>query len=279
MTELIKYEVKNKTAVITLNSPKNYNALDLNGYFLLNRLVQQAAQERDTVATLIQSTGKFFSAGANVKSATEAPDIPDNATDQEAFFEQQKHWFSTFGARNTSLTETFMSHPKVLVIAMNGPAIGLSAALVAHADFIYALDNSYLLTPFANLGLVAEGAASYTLVQRLGLTKANEALLASKAIRADELYQRGFVNKLFKAGDYKSTEEFNESIQKLIEDTFYSLHTESVGDIKKLIRAPMEKFLIENNYKEVLGGVNKFSHGYPQERFAMIATGKLKHKL
>lgn len=279
MSELIKYEVKNKTTVITLNSPKNYNALDLNGYFLLNSLVQRAAEEPDTIATLIQSTGKFFSAGANFRSAAAGPEIPDDATDQEAFFEQQRYWFSSFGARNTSLTETFMSHPKVMVVAMNGPAIGLSAALVAHADFIYGLDHAYLLTPFANLGLVAEGASSYTLVQRLGLTKANEALLASKAIRADELYQRGFLNKVFKAGDFKSTEEFNESIRQLIEDTFYSLHAESVADIKKLIRAPMEKFLIENNYKEIFGGVNKFSHGYPQERFAMMAMGKLKHKL
>lgn len=275
----ILYEVKDKTTVITLNSPKNFNALDLDGYFLLNQYVQQAAEEPDTIATLIQSTGKFFSAGANVKSATESPDIPDDATDTEAYYAQQKHWGSSFGARNHSLTTTFFNHPKVLVVALNGPVIGLSSALVAHADFIYALDGAYLLTPFANLGLVSEGASSYTLVQRLGLSKANEALLGSKAIYAKDLLDRGFVNKLFPSADFKTTEEFNEHVLSIISDMLYELSPGSVLDIKKLIRTSMEKDLIEVNSKEVFGGIEKFSQGFPQERFAMIAMGKLKHKL
>jgi peroxisomal 3,2-trans-enoyl-CoA isomerase len=51
--------------------------------------------------------------------------------------------------------------------------IGLSAALVSFADFVYAAPHAFLLTPFSSLGLVAEGAASRALVQRLGISKAN----------------------------------------------------------------------------------------------------------
>jgi peroxisomal 3,2-trans-enoyl-CoA isomerase len=37
---------------------------------------------------------------------------------------------------------------------MNGPAVGLSAALIAHSDFGYA-PHGYILTPFSSLGLLA----------------------------------------------------------------------------------------------------------------------------
>jgi enoyl-CoA hydratase/carnithine racemase len=39
-------------------------------------------------------------------------------------------------ANNIEVTKAFFEHPKILVAALNGPAIGLSASLVALADFI-----------------------------------------------------------------------------------------------------------------------------------------------
>jgi hypothetical protein len=43
-----------------------------------------------------------------------------------------------------------------------------------HFDFVYAVENAYFLTPFAAISLVAEGGASLSLVQRMGVAKANE---------------------------------------------------------------------------------------------------------
>lgn len=37
---------------------------------------------------------------------------------------------------NIEITKAFYEHPKILVGALNGPAVGLSAALVAACDFI-----------------------------------------------------------------------------------------------------------------------------------------------
>ncbi|CAN6674368.1 3,2-trans-enoyl-CoA isomerase [Trichomonascus vanleenenianus] len=280
MSEKIIYEVKKKTAIITINLPTVYNALDQEGYALLNRYVQQAAKEKDTVATLIQSTGKFFSAGANVKKGKDSyPELPENASEEDSYYAAKRFYDAYFGARNFSLTETFLNHPKVLVVALNGPVIGLSAALVAIADFIYALDSTYLLTPFANLGLVAEGAASYTLTQRLGWTKANEALLMARPIRAKELQARGFINELYPVSKFASTEEFNAHVQNIIEDSLYHLHGPSLTGIKKLIRSQFEKNMTTANYNEVLGGVECFTGGEPQRRFGLIATKQLKHKM
>ncbi|KAI6709422.1 enoyl-CoA hydratase/isomerase [Diplocarpon mali] len=109
----------------------------------------------------------------------------------------QEHWLKIFVAYNLNITQAFYTHSKILVSALNGPAIGISAALIAFSDFIYCVPSKFLLTPFSSLGLVAEGGASRVFVQRLGISKANEALIMSKRITAEELLQVGFVNKIF----------------------------------------------------------------------------------
>lgn len=78
---------------------------------------------------------------------------------------------------NIELDDTFYSHPKILVTALNGPAIRLSAATVTHSDLIFATPETYLLTLFASLGLVTEGGTSVAFVRRVGIIKAKEALL------------------------------------------------------------------------------------------------------
>ncbi len=72
----------------------------------------------------------------------------------------QEMYVRGFVANNIFLTQAFYNHPKILVIALNGPAVGLSAALTGFGDFVYAVPHAFLLTPFTSLGLVSEGNAS-----------------------------------------------------------------------------------------------------------------------
>ena len=92
-----------------------------------------------------------------------------------------------FVANNLDITRSFYTHPKILVAALNGPTVGLSAALLGFCDFIYATPHTFLLTPFSSLGLVAEGGASYGLVQRMGITKANRSALIRHALATVDL--------------------------------------------------------------------------------------------
>lgn len=283
----ITYEVKGKTAVITLNIPQRYNSLTGVEYRRLEQLVQLAAHEKDTLVTLIQSTGKYFSAGANLNTGAgilkedhmELKQI-DDESDPAAYqdLKVRTEYAYRFGTRNLAITEGFYNHPKVLVVALNGPVIGLSSSLVALADFVYARDSAWFLTPFANIGLAPEGAASYSLIYRLGHSKASELLLSSSPLSAEELYRIGFVNKLYSSKEY-TTEQFNEAIQKLIEEKFYHLHPESLVITKDLMRKATAQHYAEANALEVIAGTEQFAKGVPQKRFAMLAEGKLKHKL
>ena len=166
-----------------------------------------------------------------------------------------------------------------MVAALNGPAVGLSAAMLGFADFIYAAPHTFLLTPFSSLGLVAEGLASKSFVQRMGIAKANEALIMSKRITCEELVQCGFVNKVFDVKPGES-DKFLELVLKEVDERLGDhLVPDSMTKIKALIRKPDRESLDAQGVAEVFGGLERFMSGVPQEQFRQIASGEKKHKL
>jgi peroxisomal 3,2-trans-enoyl-CoA isomerase len=139
--------------------------------------------------------------------------------------------------------------------------------------------HTFLLTPFSSIGLVAEGLASRAFVQRLGIAKANEALIMSKRISAEELVHVGFVNKIF---DTKKGEDarFRELVFEEIENRLGThLIGSSLVKMKALIRKPDREAMDAQNVAEVFGGLERFMEGIPQEEFRKLASGEKKHKL
>lgn len=184
-----------------------------------------------------------------------------------------------FVANNVYVTHAFYSHPKILVVALNGPVIGLSAALTGFADFVYATPHTFLLTPFTSLGLVSEGNASIGFVQRLGIAKANEALIMSKRLTAEELVQVGYINKIFQFGKDDSDKFLAAVLEEINDRMGDHLNPDSMIKVKALIRAPYNERLNAQGLSEVLGGLQRFVDGIPQEEFRKIASGEKKHKL
>ncbi|KAK3672899.1 dodecenoyl-CoA isomerase [Recurvomyces mirabilis] len=267
--QAVLYEKRGKIAIITLNLEKKLNALTQEYYFRIAKLLNEIAKDNSVYITVLTAKGRFFSAGADVGiSRAAAPGV-----------DPYKQWLGSFVANNLNTTRAFYTHPKILVAALNGPAVGLSAALLGFADFIYAAPHTFLLTPFSSLGLVAEGLASRSFVQRLGVAKANEALIMSKRITCPELVQCGFVNKVFDTKPNES-DKFLELVLKEVEDRMGDhLVPDSMTKIKELIRRPERDILDAQGVAEVFGGLDRFLSGVPQEEFRKIGSGEKKHKL
>ncbi|KAI4916157.1 hypothetical protein J4E85_010245 [Alternaria conjuncta] len=265
----------NKTAIITLNVPKKLNALDADTYYLLARAMNEVAARSDIYITILTGRGRFFSAGA---------DVTFGSTTDSSAIDERHQYLKSFVSNNLHITHAFYTHPKILITALNGPAVGLSAALVAFSDFVYAAPHAFLLTPFSSLGLVAEGNASIGFVRRLGIAKANEALIMSKRITCDELVATGFVNKVINAGvdvkDESYSDKFLGEVRKEVEERLGDhLNSESLVLIKELIQKPYREALDRQGVEEVMGGLQRFLKGVPQKEFARLASGEKKHKL
>ncbi|PSN70653.1 peroxisomal d3,d2-enoyl-CoA isomeras-like protein [Corynespora cassiicola Philippines] len=271
----ILIEYRGKIAIITLNQPKKLNALNQDLYYKLALAMQEVAARDDITITVLTGKGRFFSAGADVSIGSSTADSSDPSS-------LHAHWLKSFVTNNLHITHTFYTHPKILVTALNGPAVGLSAALIAFSDFIYAAPHAYLLTPFSSLGLVAEGNASVGFVRRLGISKANEALIMSKRISCEELVQTGFVNKVVDVGSKGKDDggKFLDEVLREVQDRLGDhLNAESLLKIKALIRKPELDTLHRQGVEEVFEGFQRFLKGVPQEEFMKIASGQKKHKL
>lgn len=271
----IRLTYTNKTAIITLNVPKKLNALDADTYYLLARAMNEVAARDDIYITILTGRGRFFSAGA---------DVSFGSTTDSSAIDERHQYLKSFVSNNLHITHAFYTHPKILITALNGPAVGLSAALIAFSDFVYAAPHAFLLTPFSSLGLVAEGNASIGFVRRLGISKANEALIMSKRITCDELVATGFVNKVINAGadvkDESYSDKFLGEVRKEVEERLGDhLNSESLVLIKELIQKPYREALDRQGVEEVMGGLQRFLKGVPQKEFARLASGEKKHKL
>ncbi|KAJ5660954.1 uncharacterized protein N7484_000326 [Penicillium longicatenatum] len=277
--ELITLTYQDRIAIVTLNRPDKLNALNVGLYYTLAERLREVEKRDDIYITIVTGTGRFFSAGADVTSAR--PD-PGNAGSGGIGSTARQELVRGFVANNIDTTRAFYNHSKILVVALNGPAVGLSAALIAHADFIYAAPHAFVLTPFSSLGLVAEGGASRAFVERMGIAKANEALILSKRIPCDDLVRTGFVNKVIKADSGKSDDSagFLKNVLVEVEESMGThLNQSSMVKIKELVRRPEREILDRQNGLEAFMGLERFLGGTPQEEFRKLASGEKRHKL
>jgi len=116
-------------------------------------------------------------------------------------------------------------------------------------------------------------------VQRLGISKANEALIMSKRITSEELLATGFVNKVFDCKKGEDTKFHNLVFNEVEEMLGPHLIGDSLIKIKALIRKPERDVIDAQNVAEVFGGLERFAAGIPQEEFRKIASGEKRHKL
>ena len=101
----------------------------------------------------------------------------------------------------------------------------------------------------------------------------------SKQITAEELHHVGFVNKLFKTKRDEHEKFLSNVLEEIRERLGSHLNSDSLIQVKALIRKPERDILDSQTVAEVFGGLERFAKGVPQEEFRRIASGEKKHKL
>lgn len=238
-------------------------------YIKLAELVDRADNEPDTFFTILQSSGSFFSSGADFTS------IAQTSKSQSGVSELKK-WLDNFLSRNSYVTNVFNRHKKILICCLNGPAIGLSAALCVLCDIVYAMnDQIYLKFPFVELGLVMEGGTSVTLPLKLGHSKTMETILFNKNLNYDDL-KGTIVTRNYNMTD---TQEFNQRVITDLKQLAKDVYFPSILGIKKLIAANYMDNVLRANSAETSDAITSWVNGEPQRRFRMSQKKPRKNKI
>lgn len=104
------------------NIPQKKNAMTASLYTQLAQLLRTIDANGDVFATILTGNGDFFSAGADVKQ--------NRLVDESEGVSLRTAMLQRLSASNMDLAHAMYRHSKILIAALNGPAVGLSAALL-----------------------------------------------------------------------------------------------------------------------------------------------------
>lgn len=163
--------------VLTLNRPEKKNAITLAMYETLANALSDGEKDDQVRVYVLRGTNGIFTAGNDLMDFMGAPPASE---DSPVF---------RFLMALTEIT-------KPLIVAVEGPAIGIGTTLLLHADLVYAADSTRFALPFVNLALVPEGASSFLLPRLAGHAKASELLLFGEPFSAATGKEVGLVNEV-----------------------------------------------------------------------------------
>jgi 2-(1,2-epoxy-1,2-dihydrophenyl)acetyl-CoA isomerase len=86
--------------------------------------------------------------------------------------------------------------PKPVIAAVNGPAAGIGMTTALTCDLRVMGEGAYLMSAFANIGLVPDGGLSWLLTQQLGYARAYQLAIEAEKIDASRALDWGLVNRV-----------------------------------------------------------------------------------
>ena len=180
--ENILVETRGRVGLVTLNRPKQLNALN---DALMNELgAALAAFDADDGIGAIVITGnaKAFAAGADIGAM--------------ATWSYMDVYRSDYITRNW---ETLRSIRKPVIAAVGGFALGGGCELAMMCDIVIAADDARFGQPEIRLGIIPGAGGTQRLPRAIGKAKAMDMILTARMIGAEEAERAGLVSRVVPA--------------------------------------------------------------------------------
>ncbi|KAF1934212.1 peroxisomal d3,d2-enoyl-CoA isomerase [Didymella exigua CBS 183.55] len=255
----IKLEIKGQIGIIKFNRPKALNSFG--GNLIENTIsaIRTLNEHPDTIFTVLTGEGRFFSAGADVKASTER-----HAMDTETDLASTKLKFvGRFGPAQ-ELLRSMIDHKKVLILALNGPAVGGGAAwFPGIADIVLASSTAWLQCPFSALGLVPEYGSAFSFAQSIGIHRTNDFLMFGRKLTPKELLDAGLYNYVWE----ETGDAFQAKVVKFLEDQLAVNDGKSMCEMKRLQNDPIRDARLLAVVRSTDALAERFVEGAPRKRF------------
>lgn len=188
--EAILYDVEDKILTITLNRPDQLNAFNGTMMNELFTAFDMADADDNVGAVILTGAGRGFCAGA---------DLSAGAATWEGHEEALKG--STRGDGGGEVTRRIYECLKPVIVAFNGPAVGVGITMTLSADIRIAAPNIKMGFVFAARGIIPEGCSSYFLPRLVGISKALEWCYSAKVFRSEEALEAGLIRSIHASED------------------------------------------------------------------------------
>jgi peroxisomal 3,2-trans-enoyl-CoA isomerase len=160
--DYIQSSLKDGVLTISMNKPKKLNGWTSEMMAAYANAFEKAGQDEHTKAVIFTGVGDYYSAGVNLGGVLTLM--------------SPKKLHRLIVEHNENLFDRFLTFPKPILVATNGPAIGASVTSATLCDGIIAADTSTFSTPFVALGITPEGCSSIHFAKLMGEANAQRML-------------------------------------------------------------------------------------------------------
>jgi enoyl-CoA hydratase/carnithine racemase len=181
--DLVRYDVADGVATITLHNPDRKNAWSVAMEHQYFALLDRAADAPDVRAIVVTGAGSAFCPGMDMAALekTAAAGAIDRA-----------------GRRPMQYA---LGIPKPMIAAINGACAGVGLIQALYCDVRFAARGARLSTSFTRRGLGPEYGTSWILPRLVGVERALDLLLSGRTFDADEAHEIGLVSRLCDTDD------------------------------------------------------------------------------
>jgi methylglutaconyl-CoA hydratase len=176
-------EKKPPIAIVTLNEPDKRNPFSPTLVKEMTAALEAIASDDELVVVIFTGAGSAFSGGADLREMRKATALEDRG--------EYEHILA--------LNRLVWNYPKVTISAVNGPALGLGAALISWSDLAIAEERASVGYPEVRAG-IASATVIPALLRLIGRKAMNEMLFTGRAVDAAEAYRLGLVNRVVPNG-------------------------------------------------------------------------------
>jgi enoyl-CoA hydratase len=177
--EFITAETRGRVALITLNRPKQMNALNPRLMQELGAALYGFDADDGIGAILITGGEKAFAAGADIGAMKD--------------FDFQHAFRTDYITRDW---EHLRSVRKPVIAAVAGYALGGGCELAMMCDIVIAADNARFGQPEVNLGILPGAGGTQRLPRAVGKAKAMDLCLTARMMDAQEAERAGLVSRV-----------------------------------------------------------------------------------
>jgi enoyl-CoA hydratase len=185
VSTVLRVEVRDQLAVLTLDRPGQLNAIGSDTVSQLTRALNDVRHDDDVRAVVLTGAGRAFSAGADLGEI-------------ESFTAPGQ--FRAFVGRLTDAYALLENFPKPSVAAVHGFAFGGGLELALACDLRVAERGARLGLPEMKLGVLPGAGGTQRLPRLLPPSIAKQMILTGQPVDAERAWQLGLVNELAEPG-------------------------------------------------------------------------------
>ncbi len=227
----ILYRKEGPVGVVTFDRPRVLNAFRRSMFASLLETLEAATADESLRAIVLTGSGRAFCAGIDLKELAAR-------AERGAAVER-----STLEAIQ-QITRTIVLREKIIVAAVNGPAVGFGAELAVAADIRIAAEEATFAFPEVQRALFATGGCTHLLPRLVGLGRALDWLVSGRTVSADEALAAGLVTRLVPREDL--LEVTQEEARRIAANAPIP-----VGRVKRLLRGSFDSELETGLRQEV----------------------------